>query len=114
MKKSKLIGWPIVLIISLALIVVGLWLGFTKQGLNLIGYDSTAGYPYYVAQSFGGSENILSLLSTLVLESFVGLFVFDASINIISIACYCIIGLSIILIIIQKRYIIRFMVKVFL
>lgn len=101
MKKSKLIGWPIVLIISLALIVVGLWLGFTKQGLDLIGYDSTAGYPYYVAQSFGGSENILSLLSTLVFESFVGLFVFDASINIISIACYCIIGLSIILVIIQ-------------
>lgn len=105
MKKSKLIGWPIVLIISMIMIVIGMWFGFTQGGLTKIGYDMAKGVPYYITTPFqDGStaySGILKLGIYFLTDGFLSLFVFDSSLSIVSIACYCIIVLSIILIVVQ-------------
>ena len=103
MKKRKLIGWPIVLIISVVLIGVCVFFGFTQQGLKILKWDVNSSVPFYVANAFGGSKTFLGLCKNALLESFIAPFV-AFSLNPITIAYYACFALSIVVIIIQIIY----------
>lgn len=103
MKKRKLVGWPIVLIISVVLIGVCVFFGFTQQGLSILKWDVNTSVPFYVANAFGGSKTFLGLCKNALLESFIAPFV-AFSLNPITIAYYACFALSIVVIIIQIIY----------
>lgn len=103
MKKRKLVGWPIVLVISVVLIAVCVFFGFTQQGLSILKWDVNTSVPFYVANAFGGSKTFLGLCKNALLESFIAPFV-AFSLNPITIAYYACFALSIVVIIIQIIY----------
>ena len=113
MKRRKLIGWPIVLIISCFIIVISVWFGFTQGGLSKIGYDLAGkGTPYYITTPFIGSDStaysgIIATGIYFLTDGFLSLFVFDSSMSIVTIACYVILVLSFIVIVIQIASYIR-------
>ena len=103
MKKIKLVGWPIVLLVSILLMGVSVFFAFTQQGLEILKWPIESNVPFYVANAFNGSKTFLGLCKNALLQSFITPFV-NFSLSPITIAFYACFGVSILLMIVQIIY----------